>query len=65
MDIEAGFKFVLFLITVGIINYLMMLARYESDLKKIKIIKKNKISKLYPKGTFISCLLYTSDAADE
>ena len=53
MNIEAGFKFVLFLITVGILNYLMMLARYESDLKKIKMIKKNKISKLYPKGTFI------------
>ena len=53
MDIETGFKFVLFLITVGILNYLMMLARYESDLKKIKMIKRNKISKLYPKGTFI------------
>ena len=53
MNIEAGFKFILFLITLGILNYLTMLARYESDLKKIKMIKKNKISKLYPKGTFI------------
>ena len=53
MNIEAGFKFVLFLITFGILNYLSMLSRYESDLKKIKMIKKNKISKLYPKGTFI------------
>ena len=53
MNIEAGFKFVLFLITFGILNYLTMLTRYESDLKKIKMIKKNKISKLYPKGTFI------------
>ena len=53
MNVEAGFKFVLFLITFGIINYLMMLARYENDLKKIKMIKKNRISKLYPKDTFI------------
>ena len=53
MNIEAGFKFVLFLISFGILNYLMMLARYESELKKIKMIKKNRISKLYPKGTFI------------
>ena len=53
MNIETGFKFVIFLIIFGFLNYSMMLARYENDLKKIKMIKKNKISKLYPKGTFI------------
>ena len=42
MNIDAGFKFVLFLITLGILNYLTMLARYESDLNKIKMIKKIK-----------------------
>ena len=54
MDIEAGFKFVIFLIIFGALNYFIMLARYEYDIKKTKMIKKNKISKLYPKNTFIT-----------
>ena len=54
MNIEAAFKFVIFLITFGLANYLIMVYRYENDLNKIKIIRKNKISKLYPKDTFIN-----------
>ena len=53
MGIEAGFKFVIFLIIFGFLNYFIMLARYENNLKKIKMIRKNKISKLYPKDTFL------------
>ena len=53
MHIEAGFKFVFFLFIFSFLNYLIMLARYENDLKKIKIAKKNKIAKLYPANTFI------------
>ncbi len=53
MYIEAGYKFIIFLIIFGFLNYQMMLLRYKSDLKKTKIIKRNKISKLYPKNTFI------------
>ena len=53
MNIEAGCKFVIFLIIFGFLNYFIMLARYENDLKKIKIAKKNKIAKLYPANTFI------------
>ena len=51
MNIEAGFKFVLFLIILEILNYLAMLTRYETHSMKIKMI--NKISKLYTKGTFL------------
>jgi len=54
MDIEAGFKFVIFLIIFGVLNYFIMLARYKYHLKETKMIKKNKISKLYPKNTFIT-----------
>ena len=54
MDIEAGFKFVIFLIIFGALNYFIMLARYKYHLKETKMIKKNKISKLYPKNTFIT-----------
>ena len=53
MNIEAGFQFIIFLILFGFTNYLMMLKRYENDLKKKEIIQKNRISNLYPKGTFI------------
>ena len=53
MNIEAGCKFVIFLIIFGFLNYCIMLARYENDLKKIKIAKKNKIAKLYSANTFI------------
>ena len=54
MNLEAGFQFIIFLVLFGFINYLMMLKRYENDLKKRQLIKKNKISNLYPKGTFIN-----------
>ena len=54
MNIAAGYKFIIFLIIFSSLNYFLMLTRYENDLKKIKMIKKNKISKLYPKDTFIS-----------
>ena len=53
MNIEAGCKFIIFLIIFGFLNYSIMLARYETNLKKIRITKKNKIAKLYPKSTFI------------
>ena len=54
MNIEAGFQFIIFLFLFGSTNYLMMLKRYENDLKKKNIIQKNRIAELYPKGTFIS-----------
>ena len=54
MNFEAGFEFIIFLILFGITNYLMMLRRYENDLMKRKIFQRNKISVLYPKGTFIN-----------
>ena len=53
MNIEAGCKYVIFLVIFGFLNYHMMLVRYENELRKINLIKKNKISKLYPKNTFI------------
>ena len=54
MNLEAGFQFITFLFLFGFTNYLMMLKRYENDLKKKNIIQKNRIAELYPKGTFIS-----------
>ena len=54
MNLEAGFQFIIFLFLFGTTNYLMMLKRYENDLKKKNIIQKNRIAELYPKGTFIS-----------
>ena len=54
MNLEAGFQFIIFLFFFGSTNYLMMLNRYENDLKKRQIIQKNRIAELYPKGTFIS-----------
>ena len=53
MSLEAGLRFFVFLVIFGFTNYLMMLRRYEKDLKKRKLIQKNKISTLYPKGTFV------------
>ena len=53
MDFIAGFEFIIFVILFGFGNYLMMLRRYENDLKNRQIIQKNRISVLYPKGTFI------------
>ncbi len=54
MNLEAGFQFIIFLFLFGSTNYLMMLKRYQNDLKKKNIIQKNRIAELYPKGTFIS-----------
>ena len=54
MNLEAGFRLIIFLVLFGFTNYLMMLNRYENDLKKRQIIQKNRIAELYPKGTFIS-----------
>ena len=54
MNLEAGFRFIIFLALFGFSNYLIMLKRYEYDLKKRQIIKKNRIAVLYPKGTFIN-----------
>ena len=53
MNFEAGIKFIVFLITFGVTNYLMMLRRYENDIKKKKYLQQEKISRLYPKGSFI------------
>ena len=54
MNLEAGFRFIIFLALFGFTNYLMMLKRYENDLKKRQIKQKHRIAVLYPKGTFIS-----------
>ena len=54
MNLEAGFQFIIFLVLFGFVNYLMMLKRYENDFKKRQLIQKNRISNLYPKGTFIN-----------
>ena len=54
MNLIAGVQFILILFTFGIINYLLMLRRYEKDIKKNKKHQIKKIAQLYPKGTFIS-----------
>ena len=54
MNLEAGIQFIIFLVFFGFTNYLMMLKRYENDLKKRRFLQNNKISNLYPKGTFIN-----------
>ena len=54
MNLEAGFRLITFLALFGFTNYLMMLKRYENDLKKRQFLQKNRIAMLYPKGTFIS-----------
>jgi len=53
MNFEAGIRFIVFLIIFGITNYLMMLRRYENNIKEKKYLQQQKISKLYPKGSFI------------
>jgi len=53
MNFEAGISFIVFLIIFGVTNYLMMLRRYENEVKKKKNLQQEKISKLYPKGSFI------------
>ena len=54
MNLEAGFRLIIFLLLFGSTNYFMMLKRYENDLKKRLVIQKNRIAELYPNGTFIS-----------
>ena len=56
MNFIAGFQFILILFTFGIINYFLMLRRYETDIKKNKNLQLKKIAQLYPKDTFISTL---------
>ena len=53
MNFEAGIRFILFLLLFGSANYLIMLKRYENEIKKKKFLQQYKISKLYPKGSFI------------
>ena len=53
MNFEAGITFIVFLVIFGFTNYLMMLRRYEKEIKKKKYLQQEKISRLYPKGTFI------------
>ena len=53
MNFEAGMRFIVFLITFGVFNYLMMLRRYEKDINKNKLLQYKKISKLYPKGSYM------------
>jgi len=53
MNFEAGIRFIVFLIIFGVTNYLIMLKRYENDIKKKKYLQQEKISRLYPKGSFI------------
>ena len=53
MSLESGLRLLVFLLIFGFSNYVMMLIRYEQDVRKRKIIQKNKISNLYPKSAFI------------
>ena len=53
MNFEEGIRFIVFLIIFGVTNYLMMLRRHEKDIKKKKYLQQEKISRLYPKGSFI------------
>ena len=54
MNLEQGVQFIIFLVLFGLTNYLMMLKRYENELKKRQLLQKNNIANLYPKGTFLS-----------
>jgi hypothetical protein len=53
MNLEAGITFLVFLVIFGVTNYLLMLKRYENDIKKKKFLQHKKIASLYPKGSFI------------
>lgn len=53
MKLLAGFELFFFVTLFGLGNYFIMLRRYKNDQNKRKIIQKNKISLLYPKGTTI------------
>ncbi len=53
MNFEEGIRFIFFLALFGAANYLIMLKRYENDIRKRKFLQQHKISKLYPKGSLI------------
>jgi len=53
MNSQAGIRFIVFLVIFGFTNYLMMLKRYEKEIQKKKLLQHKKISRLYPKGSFI------------
>jgi len=53
MNLQAGIRFIFFLVIFGVANYFMMLRRYENDIKKEKFLQHKKISRLFPKGSFI------------
>ena len=53
MNFEVGIRFIVFLVIFGFTNYLMMLRRYKNEIKKKKFLQHEKISRLYPKGSFI------------
>jgi len=53
MNLEAGIRFIVFLVIFGVTNYVMMLRRYENDIKKKKFLQHKKISKLHPKDSLI------------
>ena len=43
MNFDAGIRFIVFLIIFGVTNYLMMLRRYENDVKKKKYLQHKKL----------------------
>ena len=49
MNFEAGIRFILFLIIFGFTNYLMMLRRYEKEIKKKEIFTAEKNFQAIPK----------------
>jgi len=53
MNFQEGIRFIVLLIIFGVTNYLLMLRRYENDIKKKNLLQHKKISRLYPKGSFI------------
>ena len=53
MNFEAGIRFIVFLVIFGFTNYLLMLRRYEKEIKKKKLLQRKKILRLYPKGSLI------------
>ena len=42
MNFAAGIGFIIFLVIFGVTNYLMMLRRYENDIKKRNIYNRKK-----------------------
>ena len=42
MNFEAGIRFIVFLVLFGVTNYLMMLRRYEYDIKNKKFLQHKK-----------------------